>query len=286
MARNRFGVNSFAAFLVEISRHPHANLGEIEFSSITEAIRFAKQNDFDYVEAALDFPLLGDADLRERLSDFIRDEGLPVNVHAPFVDLTLSSHDLNVREASIKSVSLAIAFGKEIKAGAVTFHPGARHEPISHVGDYYFDVLISALQKIMGMHPSPSPRLCLENMPADHRLFGTIEEIKRVLAQPGLDALWLTYDSSHLFTTEQDPDAFWAELHARIGNIHLVDNRYYDNDPHLPLGQGKVDFKSIARLITRYQYPHDILIELHSLYHGKRGRAYFQNLLNDITAGN
>ncbi len=271
---------------MEISRHPHANLGEIEFSSITQAILFAKQNDFDYVEAALDFPLLGDADLSERLRDLIQDEGLPVNIHAPFVDLTISSHDLNIREASIKSVSAAIAFAKEVKAGAVTFHPGARHEPICYVGDYYFDILVGALQRIIKMHPSPSPRLCLENMPADHWLFGTIEEIKRVLTLPGLEALWLTYDSSHLFTTEQDPDAFWTELHARIGNVHLVDNRYSDNDPHLPLGQGKVDFNRIAQLITRFQYPYDILIELHSLHQCKRGRAYFHNLLDNIPTGN
>ncbi len=286
MSPNRIGLNSFAAFLSEVSEHPKADLGEIELSSITTAIIYAKENGFDYVEASLDYPLLGDANLRGRLRDFIRDEGLQVNIHAPFVDLTISSHDPNIRDASLKSVSAGIAFAKEVNAGAVTFHPGARNEPITHIGDYYFGSLVSALQQMMKMHPSSSPRLCLENMPLQCKIFGTTDEIKRVLAKPGLERLWLTYDSSHFFTWNQDPDAFWAEFHNRIGNIHLVDNRFFDNDPHIPLGQGKIDFKQIAHLIIRYQYPFDILIELHSLYHCKRGRAYFQKLLGELGATN
>ncbi len=279
MSSNRIGLNSFAAFLSEVSEHPKAHLGEIELASVTRAIIYAKENGFDYVEAALDYPLLGDANLSGRLRDFIRDESMPVNIHAPFVDLTISSNDPNIREASIKSISAGIAFAKEVNAGAVTFHPGARNEPIAHVGDYYFDSLVSALQQMMQVHTNPSPRLCLENMPLECRLFGTTDEIKRVMAQPGLERLWLTYDSSHFFTCSQDLDAFWAEFHARIGNVHLVDNRFFNKDPHIPLGQGMIDFKHIAGLITKYQYPFDILIELHSLYQCKRGRAYFQNLL-------
>lgn len=282
MSTNRIGLNSFSAFLVEVSEHPKLPLGEIELSSITRAIIYAKENEFDYVEAALDYPLLGDANLRGQLRDFIRDEGVPVNIHAPFLDLSISSHDPNIREASIKSVSAGITFANDIHAGAVTFHPGARNEPITHVGDFYFDCLVNTLQEMMRMHAGSTPRMCLENMPLDCKLFGTVEEIKRVLAQPRLEHLWLTYDSSHLFTCSQDPEVFWAAFHDRVGNVHLVDNRFSHNDPHIPLGQGKIDFKQIARLIIQYQYPYDILIELHSLYQCKRGRAYFQNLLDEI----
>ncbi|OLS12277.1 MAG: AP endonuclease, family 2 [Promethearchaeota archaeon CR_4] len=279
MPINRIGLNSFAAFLLEVTEQPNIDLGEIIFSSIKRAILYAKQYDFDYVEVALDHPLLGNAELKVKLRDFIRDEGLAVNVHAPFVDLTICSHDPNIRAASLRSVFLAIDFAKEVRAGAVTFHPGQRIEPIAHVGDFYFTFLVNSLAEIMRSHPNSSVRLCLENMPTDRKIFGTIDEIKRIMGLPGLSNLWLTYDSSHMYTTKQDPNAFWAELHTRIGNVHLVDNRFFDRDPHIPLGQGKVDFKNLARLITQYRYPHDILVELHSLYQCKRGRSYFQNLL-------
>jgi len=279
MPINRIGLNSFAATLSEARKRPNADLGEINFSSITSAIVYAKQNDFDYVEAALDYPLLGDAELSARLRDFIRDEGLPVNVHAPFVDLNMSSHNANIRAVSIKAVLAGIEFAKEIKAGAVTFHPGFRNESFSHIGDFYFESLVKSLQEIMRAYHGSSPRLCLENMPTDCRIFGTIGEIKRILEQPKLSDLWLTYDTSHLFTMKQYPNDFWAEFHTRIGNLHLVDNRFFDQDPHLPLGQGRVDFKNLAQLITQYRYPYDILVELHSLDQCKRGRSYFQDLL-------
>ena len=279
MPTNRIGLNSFAAFLDQVSLHPGVSVGEIQLGSMSEALHYAAKHDFDFVEILLDYPLLGDADLEGLLQDVITDVGLPVNVHAPFIDLSISSHNTLVREASVRSTINAIAAAQSLKAACLTFHPGTRVFPFNLVRGHYSSAMQDSLRQILAAYPNPGLRVCVENMPTTERFFGRIADIQRILERPSFDAFYLTYDTSHLYTWGEDAAEFWVAFHDRIGNVHLVDNRYTDQDPHIALGKGHIDFHQVAGLLLQYAYPYDIVIELQTLHHCSRGRAFFLRLL-------
>ncbi len=147
-------------------------------------------------------------------------QGLPVIIHAPFVNLSLVSDHAALRQASYNILARAIEHGDRLGAAVMTIHAGRKPSGVSddQAHDYSFP-LLTKLQNLM----SPDMKLSLENQPAKS---GSSSPYPGSLASlmPYLEALpWLyaTIDIGHAVLGGEDYITWFRRQHARVADMHI-----------------------------------------------------------------
>jgi sugar phosphate isomerase/epimerase len=158
--------------------------------------------------------------------------GLPLQVHAPVLDLNPCSINPRVAAASREYAREALDLGEEIGAGVVTFHPGRRTvKRVPARQEYerferFLDTLRSAAK---GKRVQAS----MENMePSINALFCSPEAMRELLDNEP----WLrfTLDTSHaLAASPEEVDRYIELCGDRLSMVHL--SRVENGRTHLPL---------------------------------------------------
>jgi len=101
--------------------------------------------------------------------------------------------------------------------------------------------------------------LCIENLTEQQESFS--------LAFEGIDDLRMTMDIGHgeLLSKENTSFNFVRHLFHKIAHVHVHDNhggKGVEDDLHLPLGQGRVDYAGIFTLLKEKGYSNTITMEV------------------------
>ena len=115
------------------------------------------------------------------------------------------------------------------------------------------------LKRLTEMASGSGITVCLENLSenADH--------LTEVLAATPLLNLTLDLGHAELLSTENTSFGFLEKCPERIKHIHLHDNlggASPDDDLHLPVGQGKIDFQKIFAGLHAVRYSATMTLEL------------------------
>jgi len=118
---------------------------------------------------------------------------------------------------------------------------------------------IDFLRRLIARGERSGITVCLEN------LSESAAHLAEVFA--ALPALKMTLDLGHaqLLSEENTSYGFFEKFPQRIRHIHLHDNRGGDSqedDLHLPVGEGTIDFVSIFRALHKTSYRGTITLEL------------------------
>ncbi len=118
---------------------------------------------------------------------------------------------------------------------------------------------IELLKKIIGRAEETGITICLENLSerATH-----LESVFKWL--PRLN-LTLDFGHAQLLTRHNTSYEIMAKFPEKIRHIHLHDNRggtSPDDDLHLPVGEGTIDFEKIFQRLKAIGYHHTITLEL------------------------
>ena len=111
--------------------------------------------------------------------------------------------------------------------------------------------------------------LCLENTEEDTE---TLSEIFRRLPE-----LRFCLDVGHANLFSNDPEMFIEVFSDRIEHIHIHSNHggdSEDDDIHLPVGEGNIDYHSIIAKIRGIGYNDTITLELHPRFNTKEKAEY------------
>jgi len=204
----------------------------------------------------------------------LRERGLALTVHAPFMDLNAGATEPMVRQVTRHRYTQTFAAAERLGARLIVFHPG--YDPW-HYGNQVRQWQEQALDfwpEFLRRAEDNGIRLVLENIydrsarllcwlvqTLDHPLFGHCFDIGH----------WALFGSQPL-------DAWLRRLGDRLYHLHLHDNRGR-NDDHLPLGQGKIDFTPLwAHLRTLGRQP-TMTLEAHSVEHLLHSLAVFEAIL-------
>ncbi len=101
--------------------------------------------------------------------------------------------------------------------------------------------------------------VCLENLSEN------ADQLKEVLAAVPLLNLTLDLGHAELLSGENTSFGFLEKYPDRIKHIHLHDNHggsSPDDDLHLPVGEGKIDFHKIFRVLHAVHYKGTMTLEL------------------------
>ena len=144
---------------------------------------------------------------------------LPINVHAPVLDLNPCSINPHVAEVSIMYAVRAIELAAKIHADVVTLHPG-RRTTHRKAGEADFNRFTHYLDEIRSAASQTGIRISIENMEKRvNSIIGTPAEMRNVLDE--YPFLWFTFDIAHaLLESEKTALKFIECCHERIANVH------------------------------------------------------------------
>ena len=101
-------------------------------------------------------------------------------------------------------------------------------------------------------------KVMLENMPH----FSRVSQLKPILdAVPGAELL-LDVGHANLDTPYNRSEELVANFGSRLSHVHVSDNRGGQDDTHLPLGVGNINWLKIVRLLKNAGYDGTVTVEV------------------------
>lgn len=197
-------------------------------------------------------------DMERRLARELEDFSGPLSYHGAFADLSIHSLDLQIAKISRDRIERDLHTAMALGCEKIVFHTG-------------FNPLIPRrclLQDFMRSHCAfwsrlaseyPGLTICLENQwePEPELLVSLLDAI----AHPSVRAC---VDVAHAHAFSAVEAGRWIDV---IGNhtvhMHLNDN-FGNEDSHLPVGEGSIDWREVADAIHRLPAPPTLVIELQS----------------------
>jgi sugar phosphate isomerase/epimerase len=272
---------SFLGFVLDkiIGAKGRGKFLDLLLESMHECFHFAEENNIKVCELLIDYPILSTEENKKAFIEICNSYSIKKQVHAPFIDVNLCSFNESISQASVDCYIETAEICDEIGAELLTIHPGLANEVINSINRYNVRQLVKAVGKLLNSVIELNVKILIENMPKNCHILLTTDDFNEFFSLLPRDDIWITYDTSHFWTSEDDLTTFWREYHNRILNIHLVDNTTRDNDPHIALGSGWIDFDEVFSLIKKYNYSGALIIELSSKKDLKDGIKFVESKL-------
>jgi len=241
------------------------NLFNLLFDATESCFKFAEENDIKICEIVLDPPEILTIEKKQEFIDLCNSfSNIKKQVHGPFLDLCLCSHNEFISKASVESYVESAKLCEELDARILTIHPGLANSLVKSFHRYNKQRLLEAINEFLDLVENMDVMICLENMPKMVNIFLKTPEIKEFFANLNRDDIFMTWDTSHSWTCDVDIEIFWKKFNKIIKNIHLVDNYDKEKDNHPALGAGKVNFNEIFKIVNEYNYNGALIVELSS----------------------
>jgi sugar phosphate isomerase/epimerase len=234
---------------------------------IEEYFPFAKENGFPWIEMSCNNPNnFLDRWNPARISAVkkLRDQaGVKVGLHsASFVNA--AEIEPTVRKAVQQHLMDYVELAHQLEAEYVVLHFGYH---FSLFMDHVFDCLITTYRPVVELAEKYKLPIGIENMNKVHEdseicyLGVTIDELARVFKAIPSKYFGLTLDIAHASLLPGGPDAFIDAFSDRIISAHVSDNDLV-LDRHLPVGNGKIDFKHVFERLMKIGFKSTLNIEL------------------------
>lgn len=217
--------------------------------TVEQAVVEAARLGYDAIEIWTEHLWRDDGD-PQRIKRALAQANLACTVHCPIMDINVTSPNRGIREESLRqtleSVDLCDALGAEL----LVVHPGALFSLKDT--DRFWDLQFQALETIIGHAEKRGVWIAFEHMETNARLevVKYAKDVKRALAPFTYEKLGVTYDTTHLITTQANLD-FIAAM-DNIIHVHLSDAVIEASGKvrvHLPLGEGALDIEAILRAL-------------------------------------
>jgi sugar phosphate isomerase/epimerase len=191
-------------------------------------------------------------------------------VHAPFMDVWPGAADADMRGLSLEKMKRTMGIASDLGSRLVVMH--FNYDPI-----YYRQGFSQWLERAAAFFTSllaegDGPLIALENIaePTPH-------VVLQLLEKAGQPRLVHCFDFGHHHVFSRIPFAEWLfYLKPRVHiHFHLHDN-HGDNDDHLALGQGSIDWQAAKAAVAGLACPFSIALEPKSLESRSASVAYYR----------
>jgi sugar phosphate isomerase/epimerase len=201
------------------------------------------------------------ADYRQ-IAEILRDTGLTVTIHAPFMDLRPGALDPKIRQVTLDRLRQVFDLAADFRPRSIVCHP-------SFDGRYYVSTEAQWLENSIATWRSFLPQanelnflIALENVyETEPRM---LKDLINTLASPHIR---FCFDTGHFNAFAKTPLKDWIrELGPLTGQLHLHDNHGL-TDEHLPLGEGNFPFQELLKKLGEMGQKPILTLEAHSEKH-------------------
>lgn len=238
---------------------------------------FAAAHGFDFVELNMEdgFPRSHvDAD---RIATLLDRHDLDLVVHLPFSIDVGSPHE-HAREGACRELEAAIEAAVEMGAEKGVFHAASFAHADSWAAEDVVPCIVESVERLTAYGRERGFEACAENLKGP---FFDAGDFPDLFARTDAVAC---LDTGHAHVTGHDL-AWQADLvgeHGdRVSHVHLNETRRDDEDEHLPVGIGTLDFEALARAMRETGWSGTCTHEVFAFGHeyAAHGKRAFDRLL-------
>ena len=190
----------------------------------------------------------------QRIAEKLHDHHLSTTLHGPFIDLSAGSTDPAIKAATRSRFKQLLKLVPVFRPAAVVCHAGYDWKRYGYFREEWIDSSLDSWSWLAGSLVEQGSRLMLENVYEDDP-----RDIRNILERLKGQNVGFCLDAGHLFAFGQSELKPWLEgLGSYIGQLHLHDN-HGRGDDHLPMGEGKIDFKLLFAHLISNDLPRPII---------------------------
>ena len=247
-----------------------------------DALDVAAAEGFDFVELNAENGFQRRRVDPERIGGLAADRGLDLVVHLPYRLDPGSPHD-HVREGACRELEAALDAAAAMDVRKAVFHAVSHAHPDRWEVDEIRGWLYDSIRRVDAHAAGLGIEACVENLKS---AFFDAGDFPDLFDRTDADAC---LDTGHAAVTSQESDAQAALIREhgdRIGHVHLNDTRSREDDEHLPVGMGTVDFGAIAAAMVETDWSGTCTHELwpYRPEYALASKRRFDSLLDEAAA--
>lgn len=237
-------------------------------ADVESAFGFAADRGFDFVELNMEEQFH-----RRRVDPTVVREtaarhDIDLLVHLPYRLDTGSPHE-EARLGACRELEAAIDVAAELDAERATFHAATYTNPDDWEPETLREAKTATIDRVTAYARQRGVEAVVENLKSAAL---TVDDFPRLFETTGATAC---LDTGHAHVTGHDATAqadLFRDYGDRISHVHLNDTRHDEDDEHLPVGLGAVDFAPLATAMTETGWSGTCTHELWTF--GEDGRRY------------
>lgn len=209
------------------------------------AFAFAADRGFDFVELNMDYAFEPSRVDAAHVRDLADDHGLDLVVHLPYRPDPGSAHEHD-REGACRTIEAAVDVAAELGADRGVMHAVSRAHPAKWDHDEVREWIFESVQRLHEYGRDRGVEVVAENLKSPYLDAG---DFPALFAETDAN---VCLDTGHALVSGLDGEeqaALLREHGDRIGHLHLNESRRTEEDEHLPVGIGRVDFDAVADAI-------------------------------------
>jgi sugar phosphate isomerase/epimerase len=196
------------------------------------------------------------------LNDYASTGEIKYSVHAPFTDVNISTYDDMIRNSILKRYEQSLKYSSEINADIVVFHPGNTTALLRATPGSAWEKNLESTCRLFQMGLEYGVRPMIENVPEPFEfVMRSLEDFHWFYKEVEVPIM-MVLDVAHANIRDEVYE-FISQFRDRIGHVHISDNQG-DQDTHMPLGSGNVDWGRVVRELKAIEYNGNLVIESYS----------------------
>lgn len=203
--------------------------------------------------------------------DLLSSYNLEYTIHAPFMDVNIAALGSKSRENSISQIKDSVDLANEIDAKVVVVHPGLIPFLAKEMPEEIYKVSNNSIKEIGEYSKDLGVNTTIENMPAfESMIYQDMTRLNEVLVEYDMG---MTLDIGHAHHSKIPENEMYFDS---IKHIHIHDNMG-DDDTHLPLGEGNIQFNDIIDIFNKKNYDGIYMIEVNDKDSIEKSLEYLKN---------
>lgn len=196
---------------------------------------------------------------QKELFQRLQDNGITYTFHFPFVDMVSGSPDGLIRKAVRERFRMAIEWVEAFLPQLVVCHTGYYPQAHGEIVEQWLPFALETFRWLDDQLRGSKTPWVIENV-----FERSPEEILPVFEGLKDTEVGMCLDVGHLNAFSETPLILWLQVLSHlIRHLHLHDNKG-QRDEHLGIGDGKVDFVSLFKILVEKKAPvRSITIEPH-----------------------
>lgn len=212
-----------------------------------------------------------EADYR-RVADKLRDAGLRITFHAPFMDLRPGAIDPRIRRVSEERIMQVLALADYFRPASIVCHPSFDDRYYVSSEDQWLENSLRTWSALLSRAGDVPVLLVLENVYEKGP-----GQLHRLLASLSSPHCGFCFDTGHFNAFAREPLTYWVDTLAPfLRQVHIHDN-HGQADEHLPVGEGTFPFGEFFRMVGEKGLHPIVTIEAHN---GKNLLKSLENMEN------
>jgi sugar phosphate isomerase/epimerase len=195
----------------------------------------------------------------QRLKRIARKHDIEYSVHAPFSDVNIASPSKPLLKAMIRRMEQSMNHALALDAYMWVFHPGTKTGISMFYPGEDWRQNLESVRLLVSMANKKGLNIALENVPEPFPfLMKSVEDFQKFYSEVNVD-VGMTLDVGHAHI-RNEVKAFLKTFGRKIVHMHLSDN-IGDNDRHLGIGFGNVDWNDFAKWNKEISYDRVMVVE-------------------------